>query len=384
MGLLLLYLFIALGVSFLCSLLESTLMSTSLSYINLRVEEGYAPAKLMQQYKENTGKPLAAILSLNTIANTIGAAGVGVQATALFGSKWFGVVSAITTILILVFSEIIPKVLGTRYWRELMGFAARTIQFLSFVLYPLVLLVELIAKLFGENDDPSVSREEVLAMVNVGEEEGVVDEDENKIFSNLMRLDSIHAYDVMTPRVVAKTAPESMTLRAYYDNDEYDHFSRIPLYKPEAPEYITGYIMRNDALEDLTEDHFRKTLGSIKRPLPAFDQDLTLGTIFDSMLKQKSQIAQIIDEYGMFVGILTLEDIIETIFGLEIIDENDTVIDMQQYARERWEMRQKKYKKVESPKTAEEPLKEESQKSKEESSEEAEHEHTDREQTGTV
>lgn len=384
MGLLLLYLFIALGVSFLCSLLESTLMSTSLSYINLRVEEGYAPAKLMQQYKENTGKPLAAILSLNTIANTIGAAGVGVQATALFGSKWFGVVSAITTILILVFSEIIPKVLGTRYWRELMGFAARTIQFLSFVLYPLVMLVELIAKLFGENDDPSVSREEVLAMVNVGEEEGVVDEDENKIFSNLMRLDSIHAYDVMTPRVVAKTAPESMTLRAYYDNDEYDHFSRIPLYKPEAPEYITGYIMRNDALEDLTEDHFRKTLGSIKRPLPAFDQDLTLGTIFDSMLKQKSQIAQIIDEYGMFVGILTLEDIIETIFGLEIIDENDTVIDMQQYARERWEMRQKKYKKVESPKTAEEPLKEESQKSKEESSEEAEHEHTDREQTGAV
>ncbi len=384
MGLLLLYLFIALGVSFLCSLLESTLMSTSLSYINLRVEEGYAPAKLMQQYKENTGKPLAAILSLNTIANTIGAAGVGVQATALFGSKWFGVVSAITTILILVFSEIIPKVLGTRYWRELMGFAARTIQFLSFVLYPLVLLVELITKLFGENEDPSVSREEVLAMVNVGEEEGVVDEDENKIFSNLMRLDSIHAYDVMTPRVVAKTAPESMTLRAYYDNDEYDHFSRIPLYKPEAPEYITGYIMRNDALEDLTEDHFRKTLGSIKRPLPAFDQDLTLGTIFDSMLKQKSQIAQIIDEYGMFVGILTLEDIIETIFGLEIIDENDTVIDMQQYARERWEMRQKKYKKVESPKTAEEPLKEESQKSKEESSEEAEHEHTDREQTGTV
>ena len=368
MGLLLLYLFIALGVSFLCSLLESTLMSTSLSYINLRVEEGYAPAKLMQQYKENTGKPLAAILSLNTIANTIGAAGVGVQATALFGSKWFGVVSAITTILILVFSEIIPKVLGTRYWRELMGFAARTIQFLSFVLYPLVMLVELIAKLFGENDDPSVSREEVLAMVNVGEEEGVVDEDENKIFSNLMRLDSIHAYDVMTPRVVAKTAPESMTLRAYYDNDEYDHFSRIPLYKPEAPEYITGYILRNDALEDLTEDHFRKTL----------------GTIFDSMLKQKSQIAQVIDEYGMFVGILTLEDIIETIFGLEIIDENDTVIDMQQYARERWEMRQKKYKKVESPKTAEEPLKEESQKSKEESSEEAEHEHTDREQTGTV
>ncbi len=347
MGLLLLFLFGAMGISFLCSVLESVLMSTSLSYINLREEEGYAPAKLMSKYKDDTSRPLAAILSLNTIANTIGAAGVGMQVTAVFGSKWFGLMSAITTILILVFSEIIPKVIGTSYWRELMGFTARTIRALIFILYPLVLLVELITKAFPDNeDDPSVSREEVLAMVNVGEEEGVVDEDENKIFTNLMRLDSIHAYDVMTPRVVAKIAPESTTLRAYYDNDEYDHFSRIPLYNPTAPEYITGYVLRNDALEELTEDHFRKTLGGIKRALPAFDQDLTLGIIFDSMLKQKSQIAQIIDEYGMFVGILTLEDIIETIFGLEIIDENDTVIDMQQYARDRWEQRQKKYKKL--------------------------------------
>ena len=356
-------------ISFLCSLLESVLMTTSLSYINLREEEGYEPARWMQSYKEDTGRPLAAILSLNTIANTIGAAGIGMQATAVFGSKWFGLVSAITTILILVFSEIIPKVIGTTYWRELMGFTARTVRALIVILYPFVLLVELITRMFPDNeDDPSVSREEVLAMVNVGEEEGVVDEDENKIFSNLMRLDSIHAYDVMTPRVVAKIAPENMTLRAYYDNDEYDHFSRIPLYKPEAPEYITGYVLRNDALEELTEDHFRKTLGGIKRPLPAFDQDLTLGTIFDSMLKQKSQIAQIIDEYGCFMGILTLEDIIETIFGLEIIDESDTVIDMQQYARERWEQRQKKYKKVISSKEPNTP----------DSSDETDEQHTHR------
>ena len=171
------------AVSFLCSVLESVLMSTSLSYINLREEEGYAPAKLMSAYKEDTGRPLAAILSLNTIANTIGAAGVGMQATAVFGSKWFGLVSAITTILILFFGEIIPKVIGTTYWRELMGFTARVIRVLIFVLYPLVWLVELISRMVPDNeDDPSVSREEVLAMVNVGEEEGVVDEDENKIF----------------------------------------------------------------------------------------------------------------------------------------------------------------------------------------------------------
>jgi CBS domain containing-hemolysin-like protein len=379
MGLLLLFLFGALAISFLCSVLESVLMSTSLSYINLREEEGFGPAKLMSSYKEDTGRPLAAILSLNTIANTIGAAGVGMQATEVFGSKWFGLVSACVTMLILIFGEIIPKVIGTTYWRNLMGFTALTIRTLIIVLYPFVLLVELITRAFPDNEDePSVSREEVLSMVNVGEEEGVVDEDENKIFSNLMRLDTIHAYDVMTPRVVAKIAPENMTLRAYYDNDEYDHFSRIPLYKPEAPEYITGYVLRNDALEELTEDHFRKTLGGIKRSLPAFDQDLTLGVIFDSMLKQKSQIAQIIDEYGMFVGILTLEDIIETIFGLEIIDENDTVIDMQQYARERWEQRQKKYRKVESGK-----LKEERGTSNVESNESKER-HTDSEQKGEV
>jgi CBS domain containing-hemolysin-like protein len=376
MELLLLYLGIAMGVSFICSTLESVLMTTSLSYINLRVEEGYKPALLMQKFKENTGRPLAAILSLNTIANTFGAAGVGAQTMIVFGSKWFGVASAITTMLILIFSEIVPKVIGTTYWRQLMGPAARLIQLMIYVLYALVILVELITRLFPDNE-AAVSREEVLAMVNVGEEEGVVDEDENKIFSNLMRLDTIHAYDVMTPRSVAKIAPENMTLKDYYDTDEYDHFSRILLYNPTQPEYITGYVLRNDVLEDLAEDHFKKQVGSIKRSLPAFDQDLTLGTIFDSMLKQKSQIAQVIDEYGCFVGIITLEDIIETIFGLEIIDESDAVIDMQQYARERWEKRQKKYRKVESRKTAAEPLKEQSQ------SEETE-QHTDTEQESEV
>ena len=191
-----------------------------------------------------------------------------------------------------------------------------------------------------DDGEATVSREEVLAMVNVGEEEGVIEKDENKIISNVMRLDSIKASDVMTPRVVAKTAPETMTLREYYESDEYDHFSRIPVYNEDAPEFITGYVLRDDALEDLAEDHFQVTLGSIKRSLPSFDENKSLAEIFDAMLKQKSQIALVIDEYGCFQGILTLEDIIETIFGMEIIDESDDIIDMQQYARERWQQRQ--------------------------------------------
>ncbi len=343
MGLLFLFLFLAMGISFLCSTLESVLMTTTLSYITLREEEGYKPAIRMKHYKTEPEQALAAILSLNTIANTIGAAGVGRQAELVFGSMWFGLVSAIMTLLILIFAEIIPKTLGTTYWKNLMGFTATTIHLLIFVMYPFVLLIRGIARLFPENEEAVVSREEVIAMASVGEEEGVIEQDENKIIRNVMRLDDVKAYDVMTPRVVAAIASEKMTLKDYYNDDQYDHFSRIPVYS-DSPEYITGYILRSDALEDLTEDHFSKTLGDIKRPLPQFNEEMSIGDIFDKMLKQKSQIGVVIDEYGCFQGILTLEDVIETIFGLEIIDENDEFADMQQYARERWQQRQKRFK----------------------------------------
>lgn len=340
-----LFLLMAMGISFLCSTLESVLMSTTLSYITMREEEGYKPAMLMKQYKTEPDRPLAAILSLNTIANTVGAAGVGQQAMIVFGSQWFGLVSAVVTLLILIFSEIIPKTLGTTYWKHLMHFTASTIHVLIILMYPFVKLIQWITKLFPVRDEMPVSREEVIAMANVGEEEGVIEEDENKIIRNVMRLDDIKAYDVMTPRVVASIAPEKMTLKEFYESDKYDSFSRIPLYG-DSQEYITGYVLRNDVLEDLAEDHFKKTLGSIKRNLPQFNEEMSVGDIFDQMLKQKSQISIVIDEYGCFQGILTLEDVIETIFGLEIIDENDEVTDMQQYARERWKQRQLKYRPI--------------------------------------
>ena len=337
----------ALGISFICSLLESTLMSTTLSYINLREEEGYKPAQLMKKYKTETERPLAAILSLNTIANTVGASGVGMQATLIFGEAWFGVCSAIMTILILVFSEIFPKTIGTTFWKQLMGPAAHVIRVLIFIMYPIVKLIELISKIFPEQDEAAVSREEVIAMANVGEEEGVIEEEENKIIRNLMRLNEVKAYEVMTPRVVAAIAEESMTLKAYYDCDAYDHFSRIPVFA-DSQEFITGYVLRDDALEELTEDHFEKTLGEIKRPLLYFNEESSVADIFDRMLQEKSQIGVVIDEYGCFQGVLTFEDVIETIFGFEIIDEMDVVTDMQQYARERWQQRQKKYARLES------------------------------------
>ncbi|MCR4664089.1 MAG: CNNM domain-containing protein [Paludibacteraceae bacterium] len=344
MALLIIFLLLSIALSFLCSLLESTLMSTTLSFITLREQEGYKAATRMKQYKLEPDQPLAAILSFNTIANTAGATAVGHQATLVFESLPIGVVSAAMTLLILIFSEIIPKKIGTSYWKHLMGFTAGVIRILIVVMYPLVLLFRWIGKIFPDNDEATVSRDEVVAMASVGEEEGVIEEDENKFIHNIIHIDDVKASDVMTPRVVAAIASEQMTLREYYDDDQYDHFSRIPVYA-ESPEYITGYVLRDDALEDLAEDNFTKTLGEIKRPIPIFNEDMSIGEIFDLLLKQRSKIAAIIDEYGCFQGILTMEDIIETIFGLEIVDENDEITDMQAYARERWQQRLKRYKK---------------------------------------
>ena len=346
MGLLFAFLLGAMIISFLCSILEASLMSTTLSFITMREDEGSKSAVRMKSYKTDPERPLAAILSLNTIANTIGAAGVGQQATLVFGSKWFGLVSAVTTLLILIFSEIIPKTIGSTHWKKLMGFTSNTISLLIVMLYPFVLLIELIShRIMKDEPETTVSREEVLAMANVGEEEGIIEESENKVIQNVIKLDNVKAYDVMTPRVVASIASENMTLREFYEHDEYDHFSRIPVYS-ESPEYITGYILRQEALEDLAEDKFDERLSQIKRDVPYFNEEATISDIWEQLLKQKVQIAIIIDEYGCFQGILTFEDIIETIFGLEIIDEHDQVSDMQQYARERWKQRQKRFNKL--------------------------------------
>ena len=339
MALLLLFLLGAMAISFLCSILEATLMSTPISYITMREEEGYKPATRFKEYKQDSSRPIAAILSLNTIANTIGAAGVGRQATIIFGSEWFGLISALMTILILIFSEIIPKTIGTTRWKSLMGFATSALRVLIFIMYPLVLLIEKLTNLITPKEmEAAVSREEVSAMANVAEEEGDLEEDENTIIQNLISMDEVKAFDVMTPRVVCEIAPESMTLKAFYKNKRYRHHSRIPVYA-DNDEYITGYILRMEALQLMAEDKFDLTLGDIRRDVATFDEDTPLDQIWDEMLSKDEQIAIIINEYGSFQGILTLEDVIETLLGSEIVDENDTVRDMQQLARDKWKKR---------------------------------------------
>ncbi len=348
MTLLIVYLLLTMGISFLCSLLESVLLSTPISFISMKEEEGDRNAALFAKMKENPDRPLSAILSLNTIANTLGAAAVGHQATLLSGNHAFGIISAVMTILILVFSEILPKSIGTSHWKDLL-WLSKVMQFLVYLLFPIVWVIEkLHNSISDEEPDTAISREEVSAMANIGEEEGVLDNSENKVIQNIIKLDDIKAYDIMTPRIVANVASENMSLRNFYKQEELSHNSRIPVYA-DSPESITGYVLRYDVLENLAEDKFDMRLKVIKRKIAAFHEETSVSDIWESLLRTKDQIALIIDDYGCFQGIITLEDIMETILGMEIIDENDTVTDMQQLARERWLKRKNQYKQIVLP-----------------------------------
>lgn len=280
-------------------------------------------------------------MSLNTISHTVGAAGVGAQSEAIFGSQFFAITSAILTLLILVFSEIIPKTIGASYWRKMAIPCARIIHVLVIVTYPLVLMSELITHIFsGKKQQTSVSREEVSAMVTVGAEEGVLEKKENRMIQNLLKLDDVKARDIMTPSSVAEIAEESMTLREFYQNDAFRQFSRIPVYNEENDDYIKGYVLRQTILEKLSEDKFNLRLTDIIRPVLTFQENENVSKIWEQLLAKKEHISIIIDEYGCFRGIVTMEDVIETMLGTEIVDEKDTVTDMQEFAREKWQEQQ--------------------------------------------
>ena len=335
MGLIFLYLFGALSISFLCSILEAVLLSTPMSYISMKEEEGSKTAKLLKKYKSEIDGPVAAILSLNTIAHTIGAAGVGAEAGKVFGEEYFGVISAILTILILVFSEIIPKTIGANSWRALAIPTTKIIKVLIVITYPFVKLSEFITKIFDRGEQTTVSREEVSAMVNVGVEEGVFQVKEKKIIQNFIKLDSVLAEDIMTPNLVVESVPETLTVKEFYALKDLSH-SRIPVYKDNR-DYITGYILRATVLERLAEDKFNTKLSDIMRPMLSFGEEVSVSEIWEKMLESKEHISVITDEYGCMRGLVTMEDVIETMLGVEIVDEYDKTEDMQELARERWQ-----------------------------------------------
>ena len=312
-----------------------------MTFVSMLESEGRTGASLLKKYKQDIDKPISAILTLNTIAHTVGAAGVGAQSQEIWGDEFFAVTSAVLTFLILVLSEIIPKTIGASYWRQLAIPAARIIHTLVIITYPFVLLSEFITHFFSSNHQPmTVSREEVSAMVNVGAEEGVLPTKENRMIQNLLKLDDIKARDIMTPSSVVEMAEESMTLREFYRHDAYSTYSRIPVYNEENDDFIKGYVLRQTILEKLSEDKFELRLTDIVRPVLTFQENEPVSKIWEKLLAKKEHISVIIDEYGCFRGIVTMEDVIETMLGTEIVDEKDTVTDMQELAREKWQEQQ--------------------------------------------
>jgi CBS domain containing-hemolysin-like protein len=343
MAVLLLYLFLALVVSFLCSIMESVLLSMPQSFLMVKQQEGHKWAHSYSRLKANVDKPLSAILSLNTIAHTIGAAGVGAQAVKVFGDEYFGLVSIVLTILILVLTEIIPKVIGAQYWRNLAKPSYYILQTMMIIVYPLVIGSAFITKLISKNkQEQTTSREEIAALASIGTNEGLFSDKENKIIQNILRLKNIKVTEIMTPRVVLSMAEENTQVNDFLTNKNYLKFSRIPIYSGND-ENITGYVFRQEIFEKLAEDKHKLPLKEIKREITVVPDSMVLFSLWEVLLEKKEHIALIVDEYGGVEGIVTMEDIIETLLGLEIMDEKDTVIDMQKFARERWKRRQIKY-----------------------------------------
>lgn len=337
---------VSIALSALCSVLEATLLSTPLSYITGLEEQGVKGAERLKRLKQNSDRPISAILCLNTIANTVGASIVGSLVYEVYGDALVGIFSTIFTLAILIFSEIIPKTVGSSYWRSLALPASAIISMMIFITFPLVWILEHLQRLISSNSNQvSVSREDISAMVSVATEEEVIEKDEKKMIQNLLKLDEVTAHEIMTPSVVVEMVPGTMTIREFYDSE--NTHSRILIYDEENDEYVTGYVLRQEVLEKMAEDSFDTTLDDIIRPIMTFGEDDSVADIWEKLLEKKEHISAILDEYGSLRGIVTMEDVIETMLGQEIVDEKDEVVDMQEYAKDQWEKAQKEIIKAE-------------------------------------
>jgi len=346
MGLLITFATLSIFFSFMCSILEASLLSITPSFIKIKRKEGKAYANTLAHLKQDIDKPLIAILTINTISHTVGAILVGVQAEKTFGDggNSVGIVSAVMTLAILVLSEIIPKTIGATYWQSLGNFTARSLKIMIFPLkYTGILwLMMLTTKLIGKSAHvSSMSKEEFAAITDAAEEDGVFEESETTVIKNLLVFKSVEAKDVMTPFSVAITEDESMSLEDFHQSHRNLKFSRIPVYK-EKSNNVSGFILKDDVLEEMIDEKGQQPLSSIKRDILVTKDNTPIPELFEIFVQKRAHISMIVDEYGNVTGIVTMEDIIETLLGLEIMDESDSVEDMQMLARKNWERRAKR------------------------------------------
>ncbi|WP_116364667.1 CNNM domain-containing protein [Parahaliea mediterranea] len=333
MTLLIIYVGLALGVSFLCSVAEAVLLSVTTAYTHLLEQEGRPAGKRLRHLKQDIDRPLSAILTLNTIAHTVGAAGAGAQAAVVFGNHMLGVFSAVLTFLILVFSEIIPKTLGAFYWRQLAPSISVMLQWMIVLLYPLVKMSNWLTRLISKRKPlRGLSREEFAVMAELGEIEGQLEDHESRILRNLLLLRETRVRDVMTPRPVVFSLPQDLSVADYIADHADNPFSRIPVYAANQDQ-VTGFVLRSDLILAQGRGEGAQPLSHYRREIPALVAAIDLLRAFEVMLDQSTHIMLVVDEYGGVDGLLTQEDIFETLLGLEIVDEMDRTVDLQQLAR---------------------------------------------------
>ena len=353
MSLLFGFFFASILFSFLCSILEAVLLSITPAYVGIQEQTDSHIAADLVRFKDDIDRPLAAILTLNTIAHTVGAIGVGSQAALIFGESMLEIagvpiislealIAGLMTLAILIFSEVIPKTIGANKWEALTPFTIASLKIMLFVLAPLVWTSQYITRhLKKDKDKPVLSRTDFLAMAKLGTESGVLEESEQTIIHNLLRFSKVLVKDVMTPRIVVNTASEEITVREFQNVNSNLPHSRIPVYR-EKNDNITGYVLRDDILLNLAETQDHILLKALRRDIVVVHRTVPIPDLLDTFLIKKEHMALVVDEFGGMEGIVTMEDIIETLLGLEIVDESDNEADMQALARSNWERRAKR------------------------------------------
>ena len=335
MTLLITFVVLSISVSFICSILEAALLSITPSYIaqqKLSLPARYEKLKLL---KENIDQPLAAILTLNTVAHTVGATGVGAQVTVVFGDGYLGIASAVMTLLILILSEIVPKTIGARYWPSLIPVLPTILNAMIFILKPFILMSDQIMRLFGGGHHDHDLRQEIKALSVLGRELNKLDEDEQRVIANILDLHEIKVTDVMTPRTVCEYTKPDEPLKVLIERVKKDQFSRYPvLDDTEAP---IGIVFRYDML-DYQED---QTAADIMKSVKIISDKMNVEQLMSQLIREQQHMALVYDDYGSWLGLITMEDVIESIIGQPIMDETDDIPNMRRFAKRRWEHRLK-------------------------------------------
>lgn len=335
--------------SFLCSVWEAVLLSITPSYITQKVHTGSPQGETLQKFKEDIDKPLSAILTLNTIAHTVGAIGVGAQAGKVFGTRSLNlglfelsgeaIVASVMTIAILILSEIIPKTIGANYWKKLTPFTISSLKILLFLLGPFVWISQLITKNLKKDKSASVlSRADFRAITQAGYESGALKETESRTIGNILKLDQITVKTIMTPRSVMVSTVENVSLKDFYNKDMPLKYSRIPVFDTDK-EQIRGILLKDDLFQGLIEQEGEQSVSNIMKEPVFITESENLTKLQNLLMETNNHIAVVTDEFGAVLGIATWEDLLETILGLEILDETDDVEDLQSYAKELWEKR---------------------------------------------